>query len=98
MRAVSLSVLALIAVPLLAAAPATPTEGYEDALVQWGLERHGRPLEPAPEGKRLEEVLVASEDVVAPSDPYPLLLNVFHARTREQVVRREVLLEPGRPY
>jgi len=41
---------------------------------------------------------VASEDVVAPSDPYPQLLNVFHARTREQVIRREVLLEPGAPY
>jgi hypothetical protein len=98
---VSLAWLALIAAPLLVAAPApapVPTEGYEDALAQWGLAQHGHPVEPAPEGKRLESVLVASEDVVARSDPYPSLLNVFHARTREEVIRREVLLEPGRPY
>jgi hypothetical protein len=93
---VSLAWLALIVAPLLAADPAPPpAQGYEDELVQWGLALHGQPVEPEPEGKRLEAVLVASEDVVAPSDPYPMLLNVFHARTREEVIRREVLLEPG---
>jgi hypothetical protein len=93
--------LALIAAPLLVAAPTPaprPPEGYEDALAQWGLARYGHSVEPDPEGKRLESVLVASEDVVAPSDPYPSPLNVFHARTRESVIRREVLLEPGKPY
>ncbi|MGZ3460488.1 MAG: BamA/TamA family outer membrane protein, partial [Archangium sp.] len=91
--------LAVIALPLLAADPAPPPAGgYEDALVQWGLERVGQAAEPAPEGKRLEGVLVASEDVVAPSDPYPLMLDLLHARTRDEVIRREVLLEPGAPY
>ncbi|HYO55678.1 BamA/TamA family outer membrane protein [Archangium sp.] len=95
----SLACPTLIAAFLLAAEPAPPTESYEDALVQWGLALEGgRTPEPDPEGKRLESVLVASEDVVAPSDPYPLLLNVFHMRTREGVIRREVLLEPGEPY
>lgn len=90
--------LVLIVAPLLAAEPAAPTTGYEDALVEWGLAQHGRPVEPAPEGKRLESVLVAAEDVVAPSDPYPMLLDWFHVRTRESVIRHEVLLEPGAPY
>jgi hypothetical protein len=98
MGSVSLAWLALIAAPLLVAAPTAPAEGYEDVLVQWGLDQHGHRLEPAPEGKRLEAVWVASEDVVAQSDPYPSLLNIFHVRTREEVVRREVLLEPGKPY
>ncbi|OJH41973.1 BamA/TamA family outer membrane protein [Cystobacter ferrugineus] len=89
---------ALIAASLLMADPPVGAEGYEDALVRWGLEQHGWALEPEPEGKRLESVEVASEDVVAPSDPYPSLLNVFHVRTRDQVVRREVLLTPGEPY
>ena len=29
--------------------------------------------------------------VFAPADPYPLFLNVFHVRTRDGVIRREVL-------
>jgi hypothetical protein len=96
---VSLAWPPLIAALLLAAQPSPPAEGYEDAIVQWGLALEGgRTIDPDPEGKRLESVLVASEDVVAPSDPYPRLLNVFHARTREAVIRREVLLEPGAPY
>ncbi|PTL83991.1 BamA/TamA family outer membrane protein [Vitiosangium sp. GDMCC 1.1324] len=89
---------ALLAASLLAAEPSTPAEGYEDALVQWGLGQAGQTLEPDPEGKRLESVLVASEDVVAPSDPYPMFLDIFHARTRDEVIRREVLLEPGQLY
>ncbi|WNG39836.1 BamA/TamA family outer membrane protein [Archangium violaceum] len=89
---------ALITASLLAAQAVPPIEGYEDALVQWGLAQEGLSPEPEPEGKRLESVRVASEDVVAPSDPYPQLLNVFHVRTREEVIRREVLLEPGKPY
>jgi nucleotide-binding universal stress UspA family protein len=90
---------ALLAASLLAAEPPPPPEGYEDALVQWGLAQEGDlTVEPEPEGKRLESVRVASEDVVAPSDPYPLFLDVFHERTREEVIRREVLLAPGMPY
>src|SRR5690349_24889992 len=89
---------ALIAASLLMADPPVGGEGYEDELVRWGLEQHGWTLEPEPEGKRLESVEVASEDVVAPSDPYPSLLNVFHVRTRDQVIRREVLLTPGEAY
>nr|WP_228530660.1 MULTISPECIES: BamA/TamA family outer membrane protein [Myxococcaceae] len=80
------------------AAEAPRGKGYEDALVAWGLAQHGRELEPSPEGKRLEEVLVSAEDVVAQSDPYPNFLNAFHWRTREHVIRREVLLEVGAPW
>ncbi|WP_434383246.1 BamA/TamA family outer membrane protein [Melittangium boletus] len=93
---------ALLAVHLVATepSPAGPgtAEGYEDALVRWGLEQHGLAPDPAPEGKRLAAVEVASEDVVAETDPYPSLLNLLHARTREHVIRREVLLEVGTGY
>jgi len=86
--------------PLMASAPdvGTSARGYEETLVAWGLAQQAREVEPEPEGKRLEEVLVVSEEVIAQSDPYPNFLNVFHVRTREQVIRREVLLEPGAPY
>ncbi|MFT3710362.1 MAG: BamA/TamA family outer membrane protein [Archangium sp.] len=78
-----------------AAVPLSQDSNYEERLIQWGLELHGRELEPSPEGKKLEEVLVASEEVFAPSDPYPGFLNFFHVKTRDQVVRREVLIKPG---
>lgn len=80
----------------LLAAPGDGAEpGYEDRLVRWGLEQHGRAVEPAPEGRRVDEVLIAAEDVFAPSDPWPTLLNVFHTKTREAIIRREVLIRPG---
>ncbi|MBZ4421085.1 BamA/TamA family outer membrane protein [Myxococcus sp. RHST-1-4] len=71
---------------------------YEEALIARVLQQQGREVEPEPEGKVLEEVLVSTEDVVAESDPYPGFLNIFHIRTREEVVRREVLLPLGQPY
>jgi len=92
------ALLAATPAPVAAGAAAASGDGYEDALVQWALAVHGRRPEPAPEGKPLEEILVAAEDVVAESDPYPGLLNLLHVRTREHVIRREVLLEPGEPY
>ncbi|MFB1480093.1 BamA/TamA family outer membrane protein [Corallococcus sp. RDP092CA] len=81
-----------------ATADAERTKNYEEALIAWGLGEVERQVEPAPEGKVLEEVLVAAEEVVAPMDPYPSLLNLFHVRTRDEVVRQEVLLSPGQPY
>jgi hypothetical protein len=95
---VPFALLALLMPTLVTAAPEPPLVGYEETLVSWGLAQHGRAPEPAPEGKRLEAILIAAEDVVAESDPYPNFLNIFHARTRESVIRREVLLEPGQPY
>jgi hypothetical protein len=81
---------------VLAAALVAATPGYEDQLVQWGLEQQQRELEPNPEGKQVEEVLVAIEDVFAPSDPWPtMFLNHFHWKTKETIVRREILLKPG---
>ncbi|MFZ5445476.1 MAG: hypothetical protein ACOZQL_36130 [Myxococcota bacterium] len=85
----------LLVVAVLAATPVSQDSGYEDRLIAWGLGLHAREPEPAPEGKVLEEVLVASEDVFAPSDPYPLFLNLIHMKTREPVIRREVLLKVG---
>ncbi len=72
--------------------------GYEERLVAWGLSALGREIEPEPEGKPVEEILVASEDVVARDDPFPSWVNLFHVRTRDEVIRREVLLGVGEPY
>ncbi len=82
-------------VALLAGATPSAETGYEDRLIAWALELHQRELEPEPVGKRVEEILIASEEIFAPSDPYPLFLNIFHKKTRESVIRREVLVQEG---
>lgn len=87
----------LAALTLLIAAAAPAAEpGYEERLVAWGLEQQpGRELEPSPQGLKIEEVLISAEEVFSPSDPWPHVLNIFHVRTREHVIRREVLLSVG---
>jgi hypothetical protein len=53
---------------------------------------------PNPEGKLIERVDVVPLEVIEPRDPAPRFLNLFHATTRKAVIRRELLLEPGKPY
>lgn len=88
--------LTTLAMLMASAAPSALDVGYEQRLIDWGLTQVDRELEPAPQGKVVEEVLVAMEDVFNRDDPYPVpLLNVFHACSKEFIVRREVLLQPG---
>lgn len=51
-----------------------------------------------PDGKIIEGVDIVPLDVIEQRDPAPNFLNIFHARTRGYVIRREVLLEQGQPY
>ncbi len=77
-------------------ATVTGTEaGYEERLIAWALAQQQRELEPDPAGKPIEEVLVSAEDIFSASDPWPGILNIFHWRTRDFVIRREVLLHAG---
>lgn len=86
----------MVSLPLLVVVAALGADGtYEDRLIAWALSHQGRVQEPDPSGLRIEEVLVASEDVFSASDPWPDFLNLVHVRTRENVIRREVLLSPG---
>ena len=51
-------------------------------------------IDSAPRGKRIESVQIARLPVFD-DDDVPDLVNVFHAQTRDDVIRRELLLEPG---
>ncbi|MFT3841301.1 MAG: hypothetical protein QM723_30195 [Myxococcaceae bacterium] len=86
--------LALVALATLAAT-GEPAEGYEDRLIDWGLGQYGLTREPQPEGKKVDRIEVAAENVFSPSDPWPEFLNIFHWQTKEAVIRRELLLAPG---
>jgi hypothetical protein len=52
----------------------------------------------APEGKLVERVDIVILDVFDEQDPVPDAVNVFHATTREFVIRQELLFDAGQPY
>ncbi len=85
----------LLLAAVLAAVPISQASNYEDRLVSWGMSQHGRERELSPDGKVVEEVLVSTEDVVGPEDLYPSAFNLIHVRTRDEVVRREVMQPVG---
>ncbi|HEY6077714.1 MAG TPA: hypothetical protein VIW29_02865, partial [Polyangiaceae bacterium] len=55
-------------------------------------------LDPAPHGKRIESVEVVRPPVFDDDDPVPDFVNWFHSRSREQVIRRELLFQAGDRY
>ncbi|MCA9669004.1 MAG: hypothetical protein KC503_25590 [Myxococcales bacterium] len=68
---------------------------YERELIQWALGKTGLTREPQPEGKIIERVVVVREDIIAKSDPWPSLLNVVHVKTKEYIIRQELLKRAG---
>jgi hypothetical protein len=93
--------------PALAALPARPAMGrpridirqnYEDSIIRWALGVAGLEIEPSPKGKVIDRVEIVREDIIARSDPYPGLLNYLHMKTRDSVVRQEMLVHPGDPW
>jgi hypothetical protein len=70
----------------------------ERSVIEQKLSERSLSLEPAPEGKRIEEIQIVPLDVFDERDPMPDFVNVFHATTREHVIRRELLFEEGMPY
>ncbi|HEX3775002.1 MAG TPA: hypothetical protein VHV51_11095, partial [Polyangiaceae bacterium] len=55
-------------------------------------------LDPAPEGKRIEDIQIATIDVFDERDPVPDFVDIFHTTTRKAVIRRELLFEQGSFY
>ena len=82
----------------LAACAARAEATFEERLVARALSELQREVEPAPEGLAVDEVLVYSEDIVGPEDPYPSFVNWPHVKTKRAVVDEELLLRPGQPW
>jgi len=99
--------LTLIAALTLLAPPARALDvrtRYEDELCARALARHGLVLDPSPDGKRIERIVLAGQDVILPGD-FPLsskipwtLANYLHVRTRDEVIARELLFSVGDAY
>lgn len=71
---------------------------YEEETIARALRRVGGRIASEPQGKRIEAVRVVTFEVIEDRDPAPQFLNWFHVTTREDIVRREVLLNEGQPY
>ena len=52
-------------------------------------------VDPAPEGKRVGQIHVSNREVFSESADWLTFANMFHYTTRNTIVAREVLLEPG---
>jgi len=97
---------ALLSVTAAGAEPLLPAErpehdGYsalEKSVISQKLGQRGLSLDPAPEGKLIEEVQIVTLDVFDERDPMPDIVNVLHVTTRERVIRRELLFHEGEPY
>ncbi len=75
-----------------------PTSAYERQALDAALGALDAEIDPSPQGKRIEAVLVRVLDVVEPRDPLPDFLNIFHTNTEEYVVARELLVDVGDRY
>jgi hypothetical protein len=71
---------------------------YEVETIQEVLAGRHEVKDPSPEGKTVESIDIVPLDVFERRDLLPTWLNVFHVTTRQNVVRREVLLREGAPY
>ncbi len=71
---------------------------YERQTIGDVLADRGEKLAPSPEGKIIEGVEVVRLDVFERRDLLPQWLDVFHATTRPNIIRREVLLHEGDRY
>ncbi len=79
-----------------------PVSPYEAETIQDGLAATGGVVDPAPQGKLIEEILVRPLDVLENRDPLPQFLidflNVLHATTRPGVIRDLLLVRSGEAY
>jgi hypothetical protein len=87
---------ALLAAPALHAEP--PYSDYERESIEQALTELHAEIEPDPEGKIIEGIDIVRLDVFDERDPIPDFFNIFHVRSREYVIRRELLFDVGAPY
>ncbi|MET0283334.1 MAG: BamA/TamA family outer membrane protein [Polyangiales bacterium] len=86
----------LLVLGLLALCAPARADTYEWQRVTRVLQKMGlTPADGLLEGKRIEWIRIASDDVFVEDELWPLWLNWFHWTTRERIVRRELLFQEG---
>ncbi len=64
---------------------------YQKDLIQEALATFNLKKEENPEGKKIDQVIIASYDVILKQDIWPNFGNWFHIITKEDVIKRELL-------
>ncbi len=90
--------LLLLGVVLLHSWPSAAVTPLDVRLLSRVMARRGLTPDPSPDGKTVGRIVVVVQEVFTPDDPFPPELNHLHARTREEVVRRELLIQEGEVY
>jgi hypothetical protein len=85
------------AAPAWAEAP-RPLGRLEQESVDEALAARQLAIDPRPQGKTVGAIHVVNQEVFSQRDWWFQWFNVFHRTTRENVIRREILLRPGQPY
>ena len=83
------------AAPAARAGPPVELGTLEQQAVDDALAERGLHIDPSPAGKQVRIIHVVNHKVFSRRDSLLQLVNVFHRTTREHVIRREVLLQPG---
>jgi hypothetical protein len=78
--------------------PGIPRVSYEWQRTSRLLAAEQLEVDPAPQGKRIAFIRIVRDDVFVADELWPTWLNWLHGRTRESVVRRELLFEKGAAY
>ncbi|HEX7666479.1 MAG TPA: hypothetical protein VF407_18260, partial [Polyangiaceae bacterium] len=71
---------------------------YEQQTIDEVIANRELTIDPAPQGKIVEGIDIVPLEVFEKRDPIPGFVNVFHATSKEYVIRRQVLQEAGKPY
>ncbi len=97
-----LAALAILLAAATAHAQGTSTAGalssYEQTSLAAALADNHGTIDPAPDGKTLEEIVVVPLEVIEDRDPAPSFLNVFHATTKRRRIESEVTIPIGGTY
>ncbi len=88
----------ILLLPFIAGAASARGRAYEEARLARVLRAEGLALEPRPEGKEVAWVRFVRHEVFVGDEVWPTVFNIFHTRTREAIVAREVLLHAGAPF
>ncbi len=88
----------LTSVPAAAAPEGETFTAYEQETVDLALERHAAKRDNDPEGKRIVAIDIDVLDVFEDRDPMFGFVNIFHANTKDYVIRRELLFSKGNRY
>ncbi len=87
---------------LLLVAVLTPSaaadDSYEVERTKMLLRERALVVEPLPEGKRIRKIDIVNHDVFSEDEFWPTWWNIFHWRTRRDVVARELLFAEGEPW